>query len=98
MANTSTRGRVVGSPARRSMTAAARAAAKRAERAVPGEDAPGKGPDPLGVVAGRTLRAEDPEPESAEPDWEAPDWEEPEPAVPRVAAALEEPEEPGEPG
>ncbi|MFD7443382.1 hypothetical protein [Streptomyces sp. NPDC059909] len=85
MANTSTRGRGVSSPARRSMTAAARAAAKRAQHPGPGED----GPDEATVVAGRTLRAEEPEPgaKEAEPDWEAPDWEEPDPEEP-------DPEEP----
>ncbi|MEU2260051.1 hypothetical protein ABZ557_07145 [Streptomyces sp. NPDC019645] len=87
MANTTTRGRGTGSPARRSMTAAARAAAKRAEqaqqtgggrRAAPGADGSGEPvAGPGGVVAGRTLRAEDPPPEGSEPDWEAPDWEEP---------------------
>ncbi|MGW2558631.1 hypothetical protein ACWCXB_05155 [Streptomyces sp. NPDC001514] len=77
MANTSTRGRGVSSPARRSMTAAARAAAKRAQRPGTGED----GLDEATVVAGRTLRAEEPEPgaKEPEPDWEAPDWEEPGP-------------------
>ncbi|MDN3296563.1 hypothetical protein QWM81_21425 [Streptomyces ficellus] len=71
MPNTSTRGRGAGSPARRSLTAAARAAAKRSER---GAD----------VVAGRTLRAEEPAPrtKAAEPDWEAPDWEDPDGAAP----------------
>ncbi|MEU7278596.1 hypothetical protein AB0A69_07375 [Streptomyces sp. NPDC045431] len=71
MANTTTRGRGAGSPARRSLPAAARAAAKRAERAAPG--AP--------VVSGRTLRArEEPGAQAPppEPDWEAPDWEGPE--------------------
>jgi Mce-associated membrane protein len=71
MANTSLRGRGgTGSPARRSLSAAARAAAKRAERA--GEPAEG-------VVAGRTLRPEDPPPgsEAPEPDREAPDREGP---------------------
>ncbi|GAA2488775.1 hypothetical protein [Streptomyces gobitricini] len=47
MANTSSRGRGTGSPARRSLSAAARAAAKRADRATPG----------AGVISGRTLRA-----------------------------------------
>ncbi|MFD9969151.1 hypothetical protein ACFWYA_13360 [Streptomyces sp. NPDC059011] len=88
MANTTTRGRGAGSPARRSMTAAARAAAKRAEqaqqtgggrRAAPGADASAPTADGSGaLVSGRTLRAEDPPAEGAEPDWEAPDWEEPE--------------------
>ncbi|MFI6103239.1 hypothetical protein [Streptomyces sp. NPDC051310] len=71
MANTSLRGRGgTGSPARRSLSAAARAAAKRAERA--GEPAEG-------VVAGRTLRPEDPPPgaEAPEPDGESPDREGP---------------------
>ncbi|MGW1881532.1 hypothetical protein [Streptomyces sp. NPDC001970] len=79
MANTSTRGRGVSSPARRSMTAAARAAAKRAHRPEAGENAPANSGDEVTVVAGRTLRAEEPEPgtKGAEPDWEAPDWEEP---------------------
>ncbi|SDL82183.1 hypothetical protein [Streptomyces wuyuanensis] len=87
MANTTTRGRGAGSPARRYLTAAARAAGKRAEqarqtgdggRAAPGADGsvqPAAGPG--GVVSGRTLRAEDPPPEGTEPDWEAPDWEAP---------------------
>ncbi|MCX4514713.1 hypothetical protein OHA27_31190 [Streptomyces sp. NBC_01619] len=89
MANTSTRGRGVGSPARRSMTAAARAAAKRAHRPGNGED----GPDEATVVAGRTLRAEEPEPgaKEAELDWEAPDWEGPDPEEP-------DPEEPSSRG
>lgn len=88
MANTTTRGRGAGSPARRSMTAAARAAAKRAEqaqqtgggrRAAPGADTAGLPADGSGaLVSGRTLRAEDPPAEGTEPDWEAPDWEEPE--------------------
>ncbi|WP_351222463.1 hypothetical protein [Streptomyces sp. NPDC002133] len=81
MANTSTRGRGVSSPARRSMTAAARAAAKRAHRPEAGENAPANSVDEVTVVAGRTLRAEEPKPgtKGAEPDWEAPDWEEPDP-------------------
>ncbi|ORT58245.1 hypothetical protein [Streptomyces sp. CB03238] len=70
MANTSTRGRGAGSPARRSLSAAARAAAKRADRAAPDTT----------VVSGRTLRAQEEEKAQAqgqgqEPDWEAPDWE-----------------------
>ncbi|MEV3992541.1 hypothetical protein AB0J57_26885 [Streptomyces sp. NPDC049837] len=72
MANTSLRGRGgAGSPARRSLSAAARAAAKRSERT---ERPTGGVP---GVVAGRTLRPEDPPPagRAPEPDWEAPDWE-----------------------
>lgn len=71
MANTSLRGRGGGSPARRSLSAAARAAAKRSERI---ERPEGGVP---GVVAGRTLRPEDPPPagRAPEPDWEAPDWE-----------------------
>ncbi|MCZ7457154.1 hypothetical protein [Streptomyces sp. WMMC940] len=87
MANTTTRGRGAGSPARRSMTAAARAAAKRAEQAqqtgggrrpAPGADTSGPPGDSGALVSGRTLRAEDPPAEGTEPDWEAPDWEEPE--------------------
>ncbi|MFC8919172.1 hypothetical protein ACFT5C_25755 [Streptomyces sp. NPDC057116] len=73
MANTSLRGRGgAGSPARRSLSAAARAAAKRSERGAGG--APG-------VVAGRTLRPQDPPAggEVPEQDWEAPDWEGPDP-------------------
>ncbi|MEU6706641.1 hypothetical protein [Streptomyces wuyuanensis] len=98
MANTTTRGRGTGSPARRSMSAAARAAGKRAEqarqtgdgrRAVPGADGSGQ-PDagPGGVVSGRTLRTEDPPPAGTEPDWEAPDWEAPD----GEASGPEEPE------
>ncbi|GGT51455.1 hypothetical protein [Streptomyces purpureus] len=72
MANTSLRGRGgAGSPARRSLSAAARAAAKRSERT---ERPEGGVP---AVVAGRTLRPEDPPPagRAPEPDWEAPGWE-----------------------
>lgn len=98
MANTTTRGCGSGSPARRSMTAAARAAGKRAEqarqtgdggRAAPGVDGsaqPAAGPG--GVVSGRTLRAEDPAPEGSEPDWEAPDWEAPDREDPEPDAEL----------
>lgn len=86
MANTSTRGRSVSSPARRSMTAAARAAAKRAQRPGTGEDGLDglDGLDEATVVAGRTLRAEEPDPgaKDAEPDWEAPDWEAPDAGEP----------------
>ncbi|MFG2755551.1 hypothetical protein [Streptomyces wuyuanensis] len=103
MANTTTRGRGTGSPARRSMTAAARAAGKRAEqarqtgdgrRAAPGAGSSGQ-PDagPGGVVSGRTLRAEDPPPAGTEPDWEAPDWEAPDGEAPDVEESG--PEEPG---
>ncbi|MFI1398034.1 hypothetical protein [Streptomyces sp. NPDC020681] len=87
MANQTLRGRGVGSPARRSMTAAARAAARRTERAGTDADAPATGPaEP--VVAGRTVHVEDEEPtasEAAEPDWEAPDWGDPDPADPLPA-------------
>ncbi|MFI2454042.1 hypothetical protein [Streptomyces sp. NPDC019539] len=103
MVNTTTRGRGTGSPARRSMTAAARAAAKRAEqaqqtgggrRAAPGTDGSGQpAAGPGGVVSGRTLRAEDPPPEGSEPDWEAPDWEEPDRGGPdRVERDREQPD------
>ncbi|MFI1663016.1 hypothetical protein ACH41A_11035 [Streptomyces wuyuanensis] len=109
MANTTTRGRGTGSPARRSMTAAARAAGKRAEqarqtgdggRAAPGADAsvqPDAGPG--GVVSGRTLRAEDPPPAGTEPDWEAPDWEdreEPGPEEPDAGSGSGGPAEAGD--
>ncbi|RNL73348.1 hypothetical protein [Streptomyces sp. I6] len=86
MANTTTRGRGSGSPARRSMTAAARAAAKRAgqarlsggsRRAAPGTDGSGQpAAGTEGAVSGRTLRAADPPPVGTEPDWEAPGREE----------------------
>lgn len=85
MAKSSLRGGLgAGSPARRSLPAAARAAAKRAERA---EHSDNSGSSErsgssaagvvAGVVAGRTLRPEDPPPGAGapEPDWEAPDWE-----------------------
>ncbi|MET9426455.1 MULTISPECIES: hypothetical protein [unclassified Streptomyces] len=76
MANTSIRGRGAGSSGRRSLSAAARAAAKRTERA----DRSGPG---TAVVSSRTLRArEEPGAEAQapppDPDWEAPDWEQPE--------------------
>ncbi|NNJ04819.1 hypothetical protein HHX38_11830 [Streptomyces sp. PKU-MA01144] len=100
MANTTTRGRGSGSPARRSMTAAARAAAKRAgqtgqtgqtggaRRAAPGTDGSGRPAAATdAAVAGRTLRAEDPPPAGTEPDWEAPGWEEAAPDAESAAGA-----------
>ncbi|MFE7773263.1 hypothetical protein ACFU5O_05080 [Streptomyces sp. NPDC057445] len=81
MANPITRGRGVGSPARRSMTAAARAAAKRTARVgSPAPETPENQPTgqlPLGPVSGRTLRAEERVEDTGEPDWEAPDWKDP---------------------
>ncbi|MEU2157659.1 hypothetical protein ABZ532_22065 [Streptomyces sp. NPDC019396] len=98
MANPITRGRGVGSPARRSMTAAVRAAAKRTARndsialGVSG-DRP-TGPSPRGSVCGRTLRTKEPETESVEPDWEAPDWEDSDRCVPGTETAQEKEREP----
>ncbi|OKK04530.1 hypothetical protein AMK26_14395 [Streptomyces sp. CB03234] len=90
MANTSIRGRGAGSPARRSLSAAARAAAKRADRAAPG----------TAVVSGRTLRAQeelDAQAPGQEPDWEAPDWEGPEARDPDAPPDVDEPDAPDRP-
>ncbi|MFD7610743.1 hypothetical protein [Streptomyces sp. NPDC059828] len=101
MPNPITRGRGVGSPARRSMTAAVRAAAKRTARGdtiAPGvpEDRP-TGRSSRGSVSGRTLRTKEPETEPVEPDWEAPDWEESDRYVPGAETAQEPEQDSAEP-
>ncbi|MFF9867614.1 hypothetical protein ACF1G0_19685 [Streptomyces sp. NPDC013953] len=82
MVNTTIRGRGAGSPARRSLSAAARAAAKRADRA----ESAGPRPDEATAVSGRTLRVQD-EPAAAEAPTPDPDREAPGPDDPDEAAA-----------
>ncbi|MFD5429478.1 hypothetical protein [Streptomyces sp. NPDC127084] len=101
MANPITRGRGVGSPARRSMAAAARAAAKRTARGdslpVGGSSDRRTGTSSPGPVSGRTLRTKEPETDVGEPDWEAPDWEGSDRYVPGAETAQEPEQDDAEP-